>query len=109
MHLHLANFEHAEAEKVLDEVLQALPTGAHVAQDLALPLVQSTQFFALQELDIAIQNSQRRLQIMCRRGQSVGSALKPLLKLVELLQQILAAIRIGAGRFGRGLGGAQLP
>ena len=108
VHLHLAGFENAEAQKVLDEVLQALPAGAHVAQDLALPLVQSAQLLALQELDVAVQNGQRSLEVMGGRGEGIGGALKSLLQLGELLQQILATAR-GRGKcLGRVLGRAQL-
>ena len=96
VHLHLADFEDAEAQEILNEALQALAAGAHVAQNLALAIVQSAQLFALQEFHVTVKNGQRSFKIVGSRGQRVGSALKPLLQLVKLLQQVLAATWVRA-------------
>ena len=54
--LDFARLQHAERKEVLDEMLQAVSAGMHVAQHFALAVVQRAQFFSAQQFDIPIQN-----------------------------------------------------
>src|SRR5208337_1158782 len=70
LHAQFSGFEQAEGQKVLDEVLQALSTQKHFTHDLALAVIERSELLTLQQLDVAVQNRQGRLQVMCGRGQS---------------------------------------
>ena len=76
-HLHLAGFEHAEAEEVLDEMLQPLAAGVHIAQHFALAIVEPAQLLTLQQFDVSVKNRQRSLQVMGCGGERVGRTHKP--------------------------------
>ena len=73
-HLHLAGFENAVAQEILDKVLQTLPAGLHVAKNFALALVERAQLFVLQQLDVAVQNRERSLKVVGRRAQGIRGA-----------------------------------
>ena len=95
LHAQFAGFEHAEGQKVLNEVLQALSAGKHVAHHFALAVIQRSEFLALQQFNVAVQDRQGRLEVVGGRGESVRGLAKTVTQLFEL------AYNIG-GRAGRG-------
>ena len=85
--LDVAGFEHAEGQKILDEMLQPMTTRVHVTEHFALAVVQWAQFFAAQQFDIPIHDRQWCFQVVCGRGQGVGGPGKALAKLGVFLCQ----------------------
>ena len=49
-------------------MLQPLSAGMHVLQDFPLPVVEAAKLFALQNLDVAVQDREWGLQIVGGRG-----------------------------------------
>ncbi len=64
------------------------PFRPHVAYHFALTIVQISQLFALQQLNIAVQNGERSFQIVSRGSQRIVRPQKALLELVMLLLQL---------------------
>ena len=79
------------------KLLQALPAGLHIAEDFPLAVVERTQLLVLQQFDVPVQDRERRLKVVGRRGQGIGGASGTLPELVVLLKQFF----VGEGVSGR--------
>jgi hypothetical protein len=89
--LQAAGFERTKSQEILNELFQALSAGLHIAQDLSLAGAQGTQFLAVQEIDVSVQDGQRRLEIVGSRAEGVCSALESLPQILVFLKQVLRA------------------
>ncbi len=59
LHAEPAGFEGAVGQEILNELLQALATVAHVLQNFALALAERSQLLAVQQFDVSVQNRKR--------------------------------------------------
>jgi hypothetical protein len=77
----------------------------HIAKHFALALIQCTEFFALENLNVAIQNGERSLQVMSSRSQRISSAQIAFAKLRILVEVLLSIHRNELSRGNCGLSG----
>ena len=94
MHAQPADFEGAVGQKILNKILQPFAAVAHVLQHFTLSLADRTQFLAMQELNISVQDGQWCLEIMGGGSECIGCALKTFAQFFVLVQQIFRTWKV---------------